>query len=122
MTYSLITDRLGHTSIVRDSDHASIPADPLNRDYQEYQAWLARGNHATPAPPVPDPEPTRDERLAQALEAAHADVQATIASAHASLLAKGVATPVADVMAQALGGVADAFGQRIGEAIRADQP
>jgi len=34
--------------ITRLSDEAVIPPDPDNRDYQEYLAWVARGN--TPAP------------------------------------------------------------------------
>lgn len=38
-----------HTSITRLSDNASIPADPANRDYQDYLTWVALGNTATPA-------------------------------------------------------------------------
>ena len=38
-------------SILRQSDGASIPADPLNSDYREYLAWCEAGN--TPAPYVP---------------------------------------------------------------------
>lgn len=40
------------TTIKRDADGAMIPADPANRDYQEYLAWVAAGN--TPAQ-VPGP-------------------------------------------------------------------
>ena len=33
-----------------------IPADPENRDYAEYLAWVAKGNEAEPyAPPSPAP-------------------------------------------------------------------
>lgn len=35
--------------IVRDCDNAFIPDDPLNVDWQAYQAWLTAGN--TPAEP-----------------------------------------------------------------------
>jgi hypothetical protein len=44
-TYSLTTG----TNILR-SDGATIPADPLNTDYQAYLAWVAAGNTATPVP------------------------------------------------------------------------
>ena len=42
-TYKLTNDAW----IVRD-DGALIPNDPGNRDYQEYLAWVAKGNVATP--------------------------------------------------------------------------
>ena len=35
--------------IVR-SDGAHVPADPLNTDWQAYQAWLKAGNTPTPTP------------------------------------------------------------------------
>jgi hypothetical protein len=40
--------------IIREADGAAIPSDPLNVDWQKYQAWLAAGNtpDAAPAPPA----------------------------------------------------------------------
>ena len=38
--------------IMRTTDGAHIPADPLNVDWQAYQAWLAAGNTAEPAEPT----------------------------------------------------------------------
>lgn len=46
-TYKLINDTLTGNpidSILRNEDKAQIPKDELNRDYQEYLAWLAEGN------------------------------------------------------------------------------
>lgn len=41
------------TNIKRDSDGAMIPADPKNRDFQEYIAWVAGGGIPTLAPLIP---------------------------------------------------------------------
>ena len=46
--YQLIANS---TSVTRTADRATIPDDPANRDWQEYQSWLAEGN--TPDPPPP---------------------------------------------------------------------
>jgi hypothetical protein len=43
--------------IVRD-DGAWIPSDPANRDWAEYQDWLAAGG--TPNPPKPPVHPALD--------------------------------------------------------------
>ena len=55
------------TSVIRLADNACIPFDTGNRDYQEYQTWLAAGN-------TPEPAQTDEEVLA----AAKAAKQATI--------------------------------------------
>lgn len=46
MTYQLT---LG-PSILRLADHAFIPPDPANSDYQAYLAWCEEGNTPLPAP------------------------------------------------------------------------
>lgn len=63
------------TSITRQSDSATIPADPANTDYAAYLAWLAEGN--TPEPADVPPPPTKAERI-RALEAQASDAQAKV--------------------------------------------
>jgi len=53
------------SSIIRVADGASIPADPANRDYAEYQAWLAAGNTPDPADPIDHLGNLRAERDAK---------------------------------------------------------
>lgn len=52
------------TSILRLADGATIPADSVNTEYQEYQKWVAKGNTAAPVDP-----PTLDEQNAPILSA-----------------------------------------------------
>src|SRR5579872_526511 len=54
MTYTLTSG----SSVIRDADGATIPANPLNTDWQTYQAWIAAGNTPNPAPASPTPVPT----------------------------------------------------------------
>jgi hypothetical protein len=35
--------------IIRTDDHALVPFDPANTDYQAYLKWLAEGNTPLPA-------------------------------------------------------------------------
>lgn len=44
-------------SVIRTADGASIPNDPANRDWQDYQKWLDAGGVPDPYVPPPDPGP-----------------------------------------------------------------
>ncbi len=44
MNYKLLS-----IGVLRLEDGANIPADPLNKDWQVYQAWLDAGNTPLPA-------------------------------------------------------------------------
>lgn len=62
-------------------DGVKIPADPDNRDYREYLAWIEAGNAPADADPEPPPSaaPTLADRLA-ALEAAATQREAKMAA------------------------------------------
>jgi len=49
MTYQLIEDG---KMVVRAGDNAWIPADPDNRDYQEFLRWQKAGGVAKQVPPL----------------------------------------------------------------------
>lgn len=71
-------------SIIRESDGATIPMVGGNRDYQEYMQWVADGNVADPADPIPVPEAVvtaRQFRLALNALNLRSDVDAAVAAA-----------------------------------------
>ena len=54
------------SSVIRTADGACIPNDPANRDYAEYQKWLADGGVPDPyvePPPPPPPEPSIEDQV-----------------------------------------------------------
>lgn len=73
MSYQIA--RGGH-GVVRDG-REYVHDDPASPDWQAYQRWVAAGNTAAPADHEPEPEPSRDERLLAAVDAAKAAVTDT---------------------------------------------
>jgi hypothetical protein len=45
-----VTGQINQNVIFRIPDNATIPNDPENTDWQQYQVWLSQGN--TPLPPA----------------------------------------------------------------------
>lgn len=76
-----------HTSIIRLSDNANIPADPSNRDYADYLEWLAEGNTPEPVPPKTQDEIAAEESAKAKRELADLDL-ASIPMLRAYIAAK----------------------------------
>ena len=51
---------LDENTILRLSDGAFIPRDPMNRDYEAFLEWEAGGGKPEPADPPPKPGPRFD--------------------------------------------------------------
>jgi hypothetical protein len=53
------------SSVIRTEDQASIPNDPANRDWVEYQQWLQDGGvpdpYVEPLAPEPPPPPAPED-------------------------------------------------------------
>lgn len=47
----------GFGGVIRLLDNASIPPDPRNVDFSEYQEWLKAGNTPEPADGIEPPKP-----------------------------------------------------------------
>ena len=72
MNYKLKDD-----GVVRLDDDAHIPNAPGNRDWREYQEWLAEGNAPLPADPPPPPAPDTTTELDTALTASFGKIEAS---------------------------------------------
>lgn len=68
--YKLTRD---NNSIIRLTDGAHIPMAPGNRDYNEYQEWLAAGN-------TPEPAETEQEKATRIQMETNAEARAYLAS------------------------------------------
>lgn len=79
----------GNASVVRGSDFATIPNDLQNRDWQEFQAWIAQGNTPTTADP-----PLTDAQISSLIRAS--GVTALSAKSDYSILQRAVADIIKD--------------------------
>lgn len=61
------------TSILRITDNAYIPNDPLNTDYSEYLNWISEGNEAASADVPAEPTYAELRREAYPLKADYLD-------------------------------------------------
>lgn len=64
---------MDNNSVIRLSDNACIPFAPGNRDYNEYQEWLAEGN-------TPEPAETEQEKATRIQMETNAEARAYLAS------------------------------------------
>ena len=51
--FDIVRQQVQQNAILRVTDNAFIPFDPANRDFQEYQEWIALGNQPLPADEQP---------------------------------------------------------------------
>jgi len=72
------------TGVIRTSDNAFVPNEPANRDWIEYNEWLADGGVPDPhVPPVLDPVRDANARLDAGITASIAAAEAVRNSIHA---------------------------------------
>jgi hypothetical protein len=64
MAYKLLA-----SGVKRLADGACIPNDNRNRDWREFQLWLAAGNTPTPADPIPQVDISDIDNLDRVLKA-----------------------------------------------------
>jgi hypothetical protein len=63
-----LTNSSNYVQVIVEGDTRihMIPNDPNNKDWREYQEWLALGNKPKPAPSVPAPQaPTVESLMAE---------------------------------------------------------